>query len=230
MSKTYAVSTLIERARVLCGLPAFTTDTTVTTAAALDFAQAACEMLGGIVGERSEENYLAAFDTLTTQAGVEIVSLPDACNDLLRLSWLRSASEEITLERAVIDEFVAYPHQWSGNIRPRYRIIDNAIDLFPTPDAVYTLRIYYTTGIYVTSTASTIVCRPFWDQWITMQLCKFFRPVQQKGSPDFDGMQAQAEMRIERQLRRDRAGIRQIRDLRGEESRDTMRRLLPPRG
>jgi hypothetical protein len=227
MSQIVAVSTLQERVRVLCGLPAFSTTSAVRTSDILDFLQASCAMLGGIVKERAGENYLGASGTLMTQADVPWVSLPTQCSDVLRLSWQKSASEEIPLERATVDELQAYPNRWSGDQTPRYALVGNTIELFPTPDAAYTLRIYYTTGIYVTSTSDQFVCRDWWDQWIVMQACRFVRATQQKDGAEFIGMQAEAESKIRSQLKRDHFGVRRVRDLRGTPYGDTVTSRVP---
>lgn len=214
MSKQVAISTLRNRVRVLCGLPQFTATTTITTDMILDFLQTACVNLGGIVGAQADENYLSAFLEFPVVAGVSLISLPDDCTDLLRLSWIKSASEELDLEHAQPEEQRSYPSNWNGTYPVRYRLIGNAIELYPTPDAAYTLRAYYTTGIYVTSVADTILCRPFWDQWIVYHVCQMVRGVQQKSCPEFDAQLAMAERNLRDQLRRDKFTPRQARDVR----------------
>lgn len=227
MSQQVTANTLLERARKLCGLPEFTTETIVSTADALDLLQESCALLGAIVKEASGQNYLSAYTALTTIPSVDIVSLPAQCSDLLRLSWLRSEDEEIDLVRARREEYRSYPNEWNGSITPYYTLLDNVIHLFPTPDAAYALRVYYNTGLYVTTTSDTFILRDYWGTWITMQLCRFFRMTQQIPAMDFEAQQAEAEAKIRGQLRRDKFGIQQARDVRGTRTLDRIRSRLP---
>lgn len=227
MSQNVTVSTLQERVRVLCGLPTLTTSTTVTLADMLVFLQSSCKLLGAIVKERAGENYLSSSGTLTTQAGVSFVSLPSQCSDVLRLSWQRSASEEIDLTLATVDELRAYPSTWSGDVAPRYALIGNTIELFPTPDAAYALRIYYTTGLYVTALTDTLVMRDGWDEWIVARACRYVRMAQQKDGSEFVATQAEAEQNIRRQMKRDHFGQRRTRDVRGSSWGELQTKRIP---
>jgi hypothetical protein len=219
MSQLVTVSTIQERVRALCKLPALTANTPITTVAMLDFLQAACRKLGALVKERSGENYLTSSGPLTTTAGISIVSLPPQCSDLLRLAWRRSEAEEIELTRANPDEMQAYPSAWGDGWAVQYRLVGNALEFFPTPDGAYNLRIYYSTGLYVTSTSDQFMCRDNWDQWIALYTCRLVRAAEQKACPEFDMMFAEVDSDVRAQLRRDHFGPRQARDVRSREYR-----------
>lgn len=227
MAQNIQVSTMQERARVMCGLPAFSTETTVTTADILDFAKTACAMLGGIVKEYGGEWHTAASTTLTTVPDVDVVSLPSALSELLSLTWQKSATEEIELVRATVDEMRAYPNAWGDGYPIRYRLVGQTLTLFPTPNDDYTLNVYYTTGLYPTTAADYVSCRDGWDQWIALQMAIMCRAVQQKACPEFDGQLEKVEASIRRQLRRDKYGPRQARDVRGNTARAYLRSRLP---
>ena len=219
MSQLVSVSTIQERVRVLCKLPTFSADTPITTVAMRDFLQAACRKLGALVKERSGENYLTSSGPLTTTAGISTVTLPPEASDLLRLAWRRSESEEIELTRANPDQMQAYPNAWGDGWAVQYRLINNAIEFFPTPDGAYNLRIYYSTGLYVVSTSDEFMCRDNWDQWIALYTCRLVRATEQKACPEFDVMFAEVDSDVRAQLRRDHFSPRQARDVRSREYR-----------
>ncbi len=219
MSQSVAVSTIQSRVCTLCDLPAPTSDTSVTANAMLDLLKVSCSLLAGIVSsEYPGEMYFATSSTLTTVAGVPLVSTPSNFSDLLRLTWQKSDSEEIPLLRATPETMRAWPESWGDSecTEIYYRFSGSAIELFPTPDAAYTLNIHYSTGLYPASTASTFIARDGWDQWITLQTCVLVRARQQKDATDFVMALEKLEAAIRRQIKRDRYGVRQIRDLRGD--------------
>lgn len=223
MSQNVALSTIQSRVCALCGLPStLDTNTPVTAAVMLDFLKAACALLGGAVKKRVSEFYFTESSTLTTVNGISVVSTPSNFSDLYSLTWQKSTSEEIPLERARTEDFRAYPNAWNDSECTKifYRIVGNAIEFFPTPDAAYTLNVYYSTGLYPTSTASTFYCRDGWDQWIALQTALMVRGRQQKDATDIrlmlfgpDG-QSGLDKDLRDQLRRDKAGIRRVRDVR----------------
>lgn len=229
MSQAIAVSTIQERVRVMCGLPVFTTNTTITSAAMLDFIKVAVSLLAGIVKEASSELYFAEATTVETVADLPMVSFPsNNFSDLIRLAWQKDENTEVPIERATLEEMSAGASSsgWAdvNTGRPKYRLLGQTIELYPTPDAVYTLNVHYSTGLYPTSTTSTMVCRDGWDQWMALQTCVLVRAAQTRDASDFNTLLYGADWQsgltaaIKRQLPRDRAGIHQARDVRGMES------------
>lgn len=210
-----AVETIQERIRQLCDLPVFAADTNPTSAAILDLIAASTVLLAGLVKERSDELYFVNSDTFSTQGGLPFVSLPTDSHDIIRVSWQKSASEDIDLDIADSSEFVAYPSAWGG-VRPKYRIIGQTIEFFPTPDAAYDVKIYYSTGLYVTSTEQSISVRDGWDQWIVYQTAILVRTRLKQDFSEFAMLLDALTERVQRQLRRDKHGIRQVRDLRSQ--------------
>jgi hypothetical protein len=236
MSKLVTVSTLAERVRQLCDLPVYDTETTVTSAAVLDFLQVSFCELAAIAKEYTTADMLTSFGTLTTTATVSTVSMPTNFSDLVRISWLKDSTTEIDLEKANPNEFRAAPNGgyssgWDGYGTIRYRLMGPAtIELFPTPNAAFTLRLYYTTGIYVTATSDVVMMRDGWEQWVVLNACGLVRMRQQKTADDpgpgnFFAQRDKKEMDIRRQLKRDKFGINRIRD---ERSNDQQRRAREP--
>lgn len=212
-----------ERARVLCGLATLTVNTTITPAIMLDFVRTSLVELGGIVKEYTDEQLLSASGTVPTVANVATVALPTNFSDLVRLSWVKSATEDVPLEWASVDEFAATPpSSWTGYGPIKYRLMGPAtLELFPTPTAVYTLKLHYTTGIYIATAADTVTMRDAWDQWVVFNVCMLIRMAQQKTGEDlspasFVAQRDTVEMRIRKQLKRDKFGPQHVRDSRSE--------------
>jgi hypothetical protein len=238
MSQLVTVSTLTERVRTLCDLASYTTNTGVTTAAILDLIKTSFSELAAIVKEYTTEQLLTTSGTLTTTASVSTVSLPTNFSDLVRIAWQKDSTTEIDLEKANSDQFLATPQGgyssgWDGYGVIRYRLMGPAtIELFPTPDAAYTLRLYYTTGIYVTSTSDVVMMRDGWDQWVVFNTCGLVRMRQQKTAEDpgpgsFFAQRDKKEADIRRQLKRDKFGINRIKDVRDPLSDPRLRAREP---
>ena len=225
MSQTVALSAIQSRVCTLCGIEdTLSSSTSPTDTAMLDFLKVAAEMLAALVGERAHEMYFATTGTLTTTPATPTVSLSTLTNfsDLLKLSWQKSESEEIFLELAQVDDMRAWPANWGDAecVRPTYRMMGSSIALYPTPDAAYTLNVTYSTGLYPTTTASQFTARDNWQLWLTYQTCLLVRARQQKDATDFrimlygpDG-QSGIDGSIRKQLRRDKVGVRRVRDVR----------------
>jgi hypothetical protein len=225
VSQTITLSTIQSRVISICGLPAtLTTDTTVTLAEMLDYLKMACTLLGGAVKKRSSEFYFTTSSNLSTVANTATVAIPSGFSDLYYLKWLKSSSEEIDLYRATPEDFKAYPNTWNRSECPKiyYRLVGDNIEFFPTPDAVYTVKAYYSTGLYPTDLSSTFNGRDGWDQWIALQAALMVRTRQQKDAADIrmllygsDGISGGVNGALLDQLKRDKYGVRQVRDVRG---------------
>lgn len=216
MSLLVTVSDLQERVRTDCGLPTYTTETNVSTADILDFVRRGAQKLAGLIQQyRADEQYLTLSTTLSTVAGVPVISLPANCQDVVRLGMvLDNGDREIPLEVAPLDEWQAESYFWDSNTIPKYRVIGNTITLFPTPQSVRTINAYYTVGFTVATSADVLALRPNWDEYIVNFCNILVRRRQEKDASDFRADLAQTTQELVSQLKRDRAGIRQVRDVR----------------
>jgi hypothetical protein len=224
VSQTITVSTIQSRVCTLCGIEdTLTADTNPSSTAMLDLLKTACSELAAIVGERASEMYFATTGTVSTVASTATVALPANFSDLLRITWQRSESEEIELHRATPETARAWPNAWNSDecAAVFYTIEGSNLRFFPTPDAVYTVNLRYTTGLYPASTAATFTGRDGWDQWIALYTCVLVRARQQRSAQDFMTLLYGPDLetggltaRIRRQLRRDRVGVRRVRDRR----------------
>lgn len=217
MSLLVTVAELEERVRVQCDLPAFTTDTHVTTAMILDFVKLSAQKLAGLIQEAgADEQYLTLSTSLATVADIPVVSLPANTADVIRLAMVVGGDREVQMSIAPLDWWDPGPAFWiePENV-PMYRVLGNTITLFPTPTSVRTIRAYYTVGFTVTSTSDILALRSNWDEFIVQDCCVRARNRQNKDASEFRAERAEAEAAIRRQLLRDRAGVHQVRDVRG---------------
>jgi hypothetical protein len=210
------VADLIERSRVDCGLPAYSTGTNITSAMILDFVKRSAQKLAGLIQQQgADQQYFTLTTTLTTSAGVAQVSLPANSLDVVRIAKVTS-NGEIMLCPADLGEWDPTPGYIASSDLdvPRYSVQGNAIVLFPTPVSVYDLRVYYTSPFTVVTTADYLSIGPSWDEWIVASCNVMIRNRQKESAQEFTQSLGLAEAAIVSQLRRDRAGPRQIRDVR----------------
>jgi hypothetical protein len=210
------VSDLIERVRTDCDLPTFSANTHVTDTMALDYIRRGASKLAGVVQKAgASEQYLTLNTNLSTTAGVATVSLPANSLDVVRLAMLIDGQRESQLEVAPLDGWDPGPAWWADPYSvPRYRLMGNTITLFPTPTTVRTIRAYYTVGFTVTATSDLLALRPNWDEYITAFACILVRNRQNKDASEFGSAFATSDAEVRDQIRRDRNGTYQVRDVR----------------
>jgi hypothetical protein len=219
VSVAFPVSDIIERIRVRCGLPAFTTETNITTADIHSLVQESARALGGIVDDVSW--HFVATATLVTTPGLEYVSVPQNFAALIQVHWDRGDGYPIALRQANLEDVLpasSEPTNWDARA-PVYRLTGQTIELFPEPQAVYTLVVRYTTGIFLVETPpDTLMGQVDWDSWIIYDCACKIRERQEKDLGTFPAHREMLEQRIVRRARRrDRNGVRQPRDVRSHE-------------
>lgn len=221
MSVPFLVSEIQERFRFRCALPAFASDTNVTTADALTLVQESVRRLCGIMNDLSQEAYFATSADLVTTAGVPVVSLPTNFDKLLAPPcWVRSGQAPLHLFQADLQTVgPTDPLQsWLTQL-PTYRLVGNTLEFFPTPQSVETVNVRYSTGLFPTSAGDTVFMQLGWDEWVVLDCCKKVRERQEKDTQQFAIELLQVQQEIVRQAhRRDRAGYGQPRDVRSPRS------------
>jgi hypothetical protein len=95
-----------------------------------------------------------------------VVSLPTNTLDVIRLAIVDSGGMETQLSVAPLDSWNPDNTWWATDTTPYYRVMGNTITLFPTPNSVRTLRLFYTVGFAVTATSDILALRPNWDEYI----------------------------------------------------------------
>jgi hypothetical protein len=78
------------------------------------------------------------------------------------------------------------------------------------------VKIFFSTGLSPTAASDSLVLREGWDLWIGLQTAMLVRMRQQKDPSDIQALLGKVEGDMQRQLRRDRFGVRRVRDLRGD--------------
>lgn len=214
MSVAHLVSSLQERVRFRCALPAFTADTNVTTADILLLVQESVRELCGLMAEFNPDAYFATTSDLATTANVASVALPTSFTKLLQIHWKKSASETIPLRLANLEDVgLLTPTLDWVNKWPAYRLEANTLEFFPTPKAVYTVAVRYSTGLFPTAAGDTLQLELGWDEWVVLDCCCKVRQRQEKAYSEFAGERTDKEMKIKDRARRDRVGYAQTRDV-----------------
>lgn len=180
MGTAVLVSDVIEEARVRLDHDAPTAGTFITSTEALSFVKFSARRLSAIL-RAANSDYFLTRGTLTTTPNVDSVSLPSNCTDVRQIAWLRSSTESIPLEVAGVDDYLASGEQveaWGA--APKYRLHGGSVRFFPTPNAAYTLSLYYDTGIFITATSDSIDAQPGWEEWLVQDYCAKARQKEEK--------------------------------------------------
>jgi len=209
----FAVSDIQERVRVRCGLPAFTSNTNVTTASILSMVQESARDLSAILD--TQDWYFVTTASLATTAGVPMVSLPTNFAALQRLSWLKSSNDVIALKPANLESVHPPESGDTWDVRtPGYRIVGNTVEFFPTPTAVYALELRYSTGMFVATAGDTLMGQSGWDTWIVYNCCCI---VKQSQDEDYSAFASERQAKLgeilARASKRDDTGVVQPRDV-----------------
>lgn len=218
MGSAVLVSEIIEECRVRLDLPTITSTTFFSTAKSLNLVKYSARRLSALI-RRADSDYFLVSTIVPTAAGVNQVSLPSNFSDLRSISWVKSSAEYVPLEMASQDEVASTSdtsRSWES--APLYRLESETIVLYPTPNAVYDLSIRYDSGIYVTSTASSIICQPGWEEWIINDVCLRVATMMEQDPTVFAAERAETEANVVKQAAsRDRFRSHQVRDLWGDD-------------
>lgn len=107
----------------------------------------------------TNQGYWDTIGTITTTASTAFVALP---SDTWRVRGIDRLDSSGTVEAELAMIGISERNHFSSNTdKPRaYRLTARGVDLFPTPDAIYTLRITYTPLAPALSAA-----REFYNGW-----------------------------------------------------------------
>lgn len=214
MSVTFPVVDLQERVRIRCGLPAFSANSNITDAMILSIIQESCRDLAGIVGEM--DWYFVTTANLVTVADSALVALPVNFAQLERIVWKRSSTQVMPLDVANLEE-VRPPlgsDTWETRT-PKYRLTSQSLEFFPTPKAVYNLEARYSTGVFISNAADSLVGHLGWDTWVVYNACCIVCQRQEKDYSAFSSERDRKLIEIMRATKRDKNAVVQPRDVRG---------------
>ena len=223
MAVQFLVSDIISDIAFRMNMPAFASGDFVSDAQALQLLKNSARRLGGLFTGRFGDAYWLQTATLATQAGLELVSLPDNLATIQALYWIDSHNEARKLMHAELRDWQPTAQAWANSgdwlwpsVLPTYRLQGNAIALQPVPSAVYSLRLEYSTGIFVASSSDTIFGQVGWDEWLTLDCCERIADREDKQSDKWYAkkMAIQDEI-LEQASRRDRFVPLQVVDERG---------------
>lgn len=199
-------------------LPAFTTNTYVSTDYVTEFINSSIASYVGLLMECEAEEYYTYEDDLTTtpgQAYVLTTSLSSAQFQGLRdIHWVRGANDTLPLKRATREEWRM--RSWSSSdwwsTHPRYRLIRDRIYFGPPPAGTETLRITYT-GIpaALSSTSDTFYAGPGWEEWVVADVCRKIAEREDQDPSRFMAARDRAEAGIRGQMYREEAGPEMVR-------------------
>jgi hypothetical protein len=223
------VGDIIDGVQFELHLPGFSSGDFITTDAIGMLVRASAAKLSGIMTRLYSDALFAETATLTAQAGLDLVSLPANMGTLRSVHWIQD-SHAYELCRADLHEFTAESESWgqpsdyvwNNATLPRFTLEANVLRLVPTPSKVYTLRIAYTTGIFLPATASyedlrilTFPGQIGWKEWMIADIAYRVSKREQKDGSVYLNDMAIAEAQMKDHIsQRDRYSTYQVRDTR----------------
>jgi hypothetical protein len=201
-------------------LPAFGSGEFITPGDALALLNSSARRLSGLMSRLYGDDYFASAVTLSTQAEIDILSLPSDFHTLMSVHWLHSNATygAIELERADVREFGSSAVSWDTCSLPRYRLEGASVLVFtPTPNAVYDVRIAYNSvGVQFEDASDSFQGLMGHDEWLICDMCQRIREREQKPADEFirDRLELEGHMK-EQASQRDRNATVQARDATG---------------
>lgn len=200
-----------------CHLPAFASGEFISATEALTLLNSSARRLSGLVSRLYGDLYWASSITLTTQADIDILSMPSDFHTLTSVHWI-NGNDAVEMQRADVHEYSAVSKNWNDVDVPRFRLEGaGVLVLVPTPSAAYSVRVAYASvGVLFASASDTFNGLPGWDEWLTLDMCQRIREREQKPADEFirDRLELEAQMK-EQASQRDRYTAVQVRDATG---------------
>lgn len=220
MAVTVSVATILTNAASLMGIPPFSASTNTTSTQALAWVVEGLESLQALNQQKlGDDKYHISSVDLSTQASINTLSLPSDAIEVFDVLW---AEDDNTVHRLLpasagdIEPFGHDAREW--DCPPTFRIEGNTLALYPCPDQVYDISIWYGSHFNVTSGSDTFQGRLDWQRWITLFLC-VQSLTRKRRFADAAGMQAQLDMLsanlFSQGRKRHRAGPVRIEDVDG---------------
>jgi hypothetical protein len=232
MSHSLTLQSVVDSAVIRLQIPTPAVGEFLTPAMCLDLIQSGCERLSGLVTRAFGDHYWQQTSTLATQAGLDLVSLPTDTMTISSVHWLVNNSA-YPLSRADVHEYD--PRSQSGvsltigappmacsrctRLRPTLSV------WFPVPNAVYSLRVAYTTGLFVTALTDTIPANLGWKEYLVNDFCEMVRQREDKDASNFTARRMEVQEQIlDQAAQRDRFATYQVRDTRNVDRRSVLTR------
>lgn len=218
MAVTVSVANVLTNAAQLMGTPAFSASTNVTATQALAWTVESLESLQALNQQKlGDDKYHISSVDLTTQASINMLSLPSDAIEVFDVLWAEDANTVHRLLPANAQDIEPQGHdarEW--DCPPTFRIEGNTLALYPCPSAAYDISIWYGSHFTVTTSADTFQGRLDWQKWLTFDLVVrcLTRKRRYADVAGIQGLQAQLEINLFSQgRRRNRAGPVRIADV-----------------
>jgi hypothetical protein len=227
MDVTINMADVVSDVQFRLHIPTIGSTSFVTSAQMLQLLQRSVGRLGALLTRSFSDGYWARTADLTTQAGVDVVSLPPGFTTLTSLHWI-NGNDAVLLLRAHDVDYTPRAQSWTGSpLLPwgwngarvsGYVLEGSAIRLIPPPSDVYTLRCAYQAGLSITSLADNISAEDIsWADWLALDCCIVIRSRESKDASDFIMLKQEIETNLRDQAQqRDRNAVYQVRDARNE--------------
>ena len=205
------------------GLPVLSATTNPSLSRVQNMIEDSGRSLMAIVGPLYGEDYLTKVTTVSVSAGgtIAMLSALSAPMKILRMSWVKSATEEIPIQAAQIQDRQTPSNLSSTNWNdgtPTYGLLADTIEFYPPPPTTVSIKVYYVSGTFVVASAPTQSANvgPGWEEWVTLDVLAKLRGNEKQEADELLLLQDRARQLIEQSApKRDAWRVNKVRDTRG---------------
>ena len=171
MSAPISIAKVAQEIRFRCHLPedsslvGFVTEDDI-----LRLLQSAVNRLSALIHKVYKGRLFIKNSVLTAQAGIDLLSLPPATQQLRSVLWLTPGGATVELTEAPFGAFEVTSKVWDVATPPMYVLEGEAIRLVPAPARDEQVRVSYNEVMSISSLTDTIVGRPGFEQFLTAQV------------------------------------------------------------
>jgi hypothetical protein len=197
-------SDLLETARTRAEIPEFTSTTNVTDTQAVEDLKGTLRRYSSIVGMAGGAALLMSSATITTQADLDLVSLPTDFQSLGTVYWQKDATTRVPLTRLGRDDLGdTTSREWDETYYPpAYAIKGNTLQLRPVPAGEYTLKVEHTAPLTVAGTSDYVSLVPGADEWVVLDLVQKWKTRLKEDTSDIKMERAMVEADLRTQIKR----------------------------
>lgn len=214
MASSYTVDELVEDTLEHCGAVA---GGFISTAQVLKYLRREADKLTSLLIKVHGARYFARYTTVATQGGLSLVSLPADFLTVLKVQWVKSSDNPVDLELAAIGDYTPLNSAAAAwNAPPRYDLQHNSLVLFPCPNAVYTLGLFYTSRLTLGASGTSVDLQPSWADALTLGAAvRITRKEKRDTTELIVEREAARQAILDQQASRDAYGLQQVADERG---------------
>lgn len=169
---TISAASILANAAANIAVAPFSGVTHVTAAQALAWLQQGVEALSAKTKQMlGEDGDFVRYTTLTTIPGVNLVTLPSDAEEVINVFWSKSDTEAYIIEKANVGDIEPSgtdARDWTE--APTFRLSGYTLELFPCPDRVQTIAVWYAGHASFASASDAFVGRLDWARWLELDL------------------------------------------------------------